>query len=51
MKKIVLLGDSVATMLFDHYNDNDSNYSLACNQSITMVGQYILQKNYSDSGN
>jgi hypothetical protein len=49
--KKVLFGDSVAKQLFDNETNNDTINSLACNQSIGMVGQYILLKNYLDAGN
>jgi hypothetical protein len=49
--KKVLFGDSVAKQLFDNETDNDTINSLACNQSISMAGQYILLNNYLDAGN
>lgn len=49
--KKVLFGDSVGRQLFDCKKDNDSVNSLASNQAIALVGQYILLKNYLDAGN
>lgn len=49
--KKVLFGDSVAKQLFDNETHNDTINSLACNQSIGMVGQYILLNNYLEAGN
>lgn len=47
----LLLGDSVARQLFPNNSDNDTLNSLACNQSIGMVGQYILLNNYIQAKN
>jgi len=47
--KNLIIGDSVCKQMFD--NQNDSINSLACNQSISLVGQYILLSNYLNSGN
>ncbi len=49
--KKVLFGDSVAKQLFDNETNNDTINSLACNQSIGMVGQYILLNNYLEADN
>ena len=49
--KTVLLGDSVGKQLFDNNEDNDSIYSLACNQAISVVGQYLLLNNFINTGN
>jgi hypothetical protein len=49
--KKLLLGDSVANQLFDNKSHNDTINSLACNQSIGLVGQYILLNNYLNAGN
>jgi hypothetical protein len=49
--KKALFGDSVAKQLFDSKTNNDTINSLACNQSIGMVGQYILLNNYLEAGN
>jgi hypothetical protein len=43
--KKVLLGDSVANQMFENTNSDTVN-SLACNQSISMFGHYILLSNY-----
>ncbi|WP_338769695.1 hypothetical protein WAF17_10350 [Bernardetia sp. ABR2-2B] len=50
-KKIVLIGDSVGNQLFSNENDHDSINSLASNQAIGVVGQYLLLNNYLESGN
>jgi hypothetical protein len=47
----IILGDSVAKQLFDNITNNDSINSLACNQSIGMVGHFILLNNYINAGN
>ena len=49
--KKVLLGDSVAKQLFDNKGNTSTITSLACNQSIGMVGQFILLENYLNAGN
>ena len=50
-KKKLLLGDSVAKQLFMYNHDNTEINSLACNQSISMVGHFLLFKNYLAAGN
>ena len=50
-KKKALLGDSVANQLYPNKTENDSMVSLACNQAISMVGHYLLLKNYFVAGN
>lgn len=40
--KYLILGDSVTRQIYNNYSYNDSIYSLACNQVITMAGQYFL---------
>jgi hypothetical protein len=47
----ILLGDSVARQMFNNVASNDPIYSLACNQAIGMVGQFILLNNYLRAGN
>ncbi len=49
--KVLILGDSVGRQLFNNYGYNDSINSLASNQAISMVGQYLLLKNYLEVGN
>ncbi len=50
--KVLVIGDSVGKQLFDNYTYNsDSINSLACNQAVSMVGQYILLHNYLEAGN
>ncbi len=49
--KKALFGDSVARQLFDNKTNNDTINSLACNQSIGMVGHYILLNDYLAAGN
>lgn len=50
-KRKLLLGDSVAKQLVLYNPVNNSINSLACNQAISIVGQYLLLKNYFSSGN
>ena len=50
-KKKLLLGDSVAKQLFMYNHDNTEINSLACNQAISMVGHFLLFKNYLATGN
>lgn len=47
--KKLLIGDSTAEQLYNNYIYNDSIYSLACNQAITVVGQYFLLNNFIDA--
>lgn len=49
--KKILLGDSVGNQLFSNKHNNDTVNSMACNQSIGMVGQYLLLNNYLQAGN
>ena len=49
--KKILLGDSVGNQLFSNKKNNDTVNSLACNQSIGMVGQFLLLNNYINAGN
>ena len=50
-KKKVVIGDSTGNQFFNNQEDSDSIYSLACNQSIGMVGHYILLHNFLEAGN
>lgn len=47
----LLIGDSVGKQLFPIEKYNDTINSLACNQAIGMIGQYILLRNYLKAGN
>lgn len=49
--RILILGDSVASQLFPNSYSNDSINSLACNQAIGVIGQFLLLNNYLESGN
>lgn len=49
--KKLLLGDSVGNQMFRNTTNNDTINSLACNQAIGMVGQFILLNNYINAGN
>lgn len=49
--KKILFGDSVGNQLFPNTKFSDTLNSMACNQSIGMVGQYILLNNYLKTGN
>ncbi|MEO7802011.1 MAG: hypothetical protein ABIR81_08430 [Ginsengibacter sp.] len=50
-KKKLLLGDSVAKQLVMYNKDNSQINSLACNQAVSMVGHYLLFKNYLAANN
>lgn len=49
--KKIILGDSVGNQLFPNTKFTDTINSLACNQSIGVVGQYCLLNNYINAGN
>ncbi len=46
--KILVIGDSLGKQLYDNITFNGDIYSLACNQSISMAGQYMLLKTFID---
>jgi hypothetical protein len=50
-RKKILLGDSAGYQLFPNLDNNSNIISLACNQAVGMVGQYILLENYLKAGN
>ena len=43
---VLILGDSVAHQLYEPEKHNEHYESLACNQAISLAGQYILLENY-----
>ena len=47
--KRLILGDSTARLFYPVWQDYDSMVSLACNQAVTMAGQYFLLKNYLET--
>jgi hypothetical protein len=47
--KKLLLGESVANQLYNNRTYNDSIYSLACNQAISVAGHYFLLKNFIEA--
>lgn len=47
--KKLILGDSTGHALYPSENTYDSIVSLACNQAITMAGQFFLLKNYLET--
>jgi archaellum component FlaF (FlaF/FlaG flagellin family) len=47
--KILIIGDSVGKQLYDNDTYNDDVYSLACNQAISLAGQYILLENFIEN--
>ena len=49
--KKVLIGDSVSQQLFPNEGEYENLNSLACNQAIGIVGQYLLINNYIKAGN
>ncbi len=51
LSNILLIGDSVGHQLFSNKTNNDGVNSLACNQAIGIVGQYLLLNNYLITGN
>ncbi|MEI7982099.1 MAG: hypothetical protein WCI71_10635 [Bacteroidota bacterium] len=44
--KKLILGDSCGEQLYNNKEHNGSVYSLACNQAITLAGNYILLNNF-----
>lgn len=50
-RKKLILGDSVAKQMQLFSHDSTNTNSLACNKAISMVGQYLLFKNYLEAGN
>lgn len=44
--ELLIIGDSVAKQLFEQSNEVDTITSLACNQSIDLVGHYLLLKDF-----
>jgi hypothetical protein len=49
--KKIIIGDSVGRQLFSNEIASDSLNSLACNQAISLAGQYFLLFNYLTIGN
>lgn len=47
--KRLILGDSTARLFYPVWQDYDNMVSLACNQAVTMAGQYFLLKNYLET--
>ena len=47
--KTLLIGDSVANQLFNNESTNGVVNSLACNQAVSMVGHYLLLKEYLEN--
>ncbi len=47
--KTLIIGDSVAKQMYDSETYNGDVYSLACNQAISLAGQYILLKQFIDN--
>ncbi len=47
--KKLLIGDSIAMQAYSCYEYNGRIYSLACNQAISLVGHYILLKNFLEN--
>ena len=46
---VLILGDSVGKQMYDNLSYNDGIYSLACNQAISLAGQFILLNNFLSS--
>ena len=49
--KKLILGDSVARQFYEPGRVNSSTVSLACNQAVSLCGQYLLLENYFQAGN
>lgn len=47
--KRLILGDSTGRLFYPAWQEYDSIVSMACNQAITMAGQYFLLKNYLET--
>ena len=47
--KVLVIGDSVANQLYSNTSYNDSIYSLACNQAISLAGNYFLIHNFFEA--
>lgn len=50
-KKKLIIGDSTGHQFFNNYFDDDSIYSLACNQAVGMCGHFFLLDDFLKSGN
>ena len=50
-KKKLIIGDSTGNQFFSVFIDEDSIYSLACNQVIGMCGHYFLLDDFLKNGN
>ena len=49
--KKLILGDSVARQFYEPGVISSSTVSLACNQAVSLCGQYLLLQNYLQAGN
>ena len=49
--KKLLIGDSTAGQFFDNRNEDEDYYSLACNQAVSICGQFFLLDNFLKAGN
>lgn len=49
--KKLILGDSVGKQMFPNTDVNDTVYSLACNQAVSMAGHFLLLNNFISAGN
>jgi hypothetical protein len=47
--KLLIIGDSVGKQLYDNETYNGAIYSLACNQAISLAGQYILLEKFIEN--
>ena len=50
-KRKLIIGDSTGNQFFDNRHDDEDFYSLACNQAISLCGQYMLLNNFLVAGN
>ncbi len=50
-QKKILIGDSAGYQLFPNTENDSTTLSMACNQAIGIVGQYLLLNNYFKAGN
>ena len=50
-KKKLIIGDSTGNQFYNNYEEEDSIYSIACNQAIGMCGHFFLLDDFLKKGN
>ena len=50
-KKKLIIGDSTGNQFYNNYEEEDSIYSIACNQAIGMCGHFFLLDDFLKTGN